>query len=396
MNVPAPSALRPAARASAVVFTANGALMASWVARIPAAKAHLGASAGGLGTALLCAGIGSVVAMPFSGRLVSRHGSRPIIAVCAVVGAVAYSCLGLVGSLVALGAVLFVIGACVGVWDVAMNVQAHHVEVATGRPIMPLFHAGWSAGGIVGAALGALAAYLGLGIGTHLTIASVVALVAVFAALRSYLPDAGDVDEGGAEAQHGGMRLLRDRRVLLVGAMGLSAACAEGAANDWSALMVVNVHDATQAQGAIGFGVFAAAMALGRAGGTWAVERFGRVGVLRWGGVLAAVGVVVAVASPVLALSYLGILLWGLGLSGGFPLAMSAAGETPGRGPQAIAVVSVLAYGGFLIGPPLIGHLADVTGLGRALWVVVALGAAMAVTAGATSTPVARPVAQEA
>ncbi|HEU4676358.1 MAG TPA: hypothetical protein VFS29_10240, partial [Motilibacteraceae bacterium] len=72
MNVPAPSALRPAARASAVVFTANGALMASWVARIPAAKAHLGASAGGLGTALLCAGIGSVVAMPFSGRLVSR------------------------------------------------------------------------------------------------------------------------------------------------------------------------------------------------------------------------------------------------------------------------------------------------------------------------------------
>ncbi|MGN6245752.1 MAG: MFS transporter [Motilibacteraceae bacterium] len=395
MNVPAPSALRPAARASAVVFTANGALMASWVARIPAAKAHLGASAGGLGTALLCAGIGSVVAMPFSGRLVSRHGSRPVIAVCAVVGAVAYSCLGLVGSLVALGAVLFVIGACVGVWDVAMNVQAHHVEVATGRPIMPLFHAGWSAGGIVGAGLGALAAYVGLGIGTHLTAASVVALVAVFAALRFYLPDAGDAD---AEQSHGGgMRLLRDRRVLLVGAMGLAAACAEGAASDWSALMVVNVHQATQAQGAIGFGVFAAAMALGRAGGTWAVERFGRVGVLRWGGVLAAVGVVVAVASPVLGLSYLGILLWGLGLSGGFPLAMSAAGETPGRGPEAIAVVSVLAYGGFLIGPPLIGHLADVTGLGRALWVVVALGATMAVTAGAARTPaVARSVAQEA
>lgn len=395
MNVPSPSALRPAARASAVVFTANGALMASWVARIPAAKAHLGASAGGLGTALLCAGIGSVVAMPFSGRLVSRHGSRPVIAVCAVVGAVAYSCLGLVGSLVALGAVLFVIGACVGVWDVAMNVQAHHVEVATGRPIMPLFHAGWSAGGIVGAGLGALAAYVGLGIGTHLTAASVVALVAVFAALRFYLPDAGDAD---AEQSHGGgMRLLRDRRVLLVGAMGLAAACAEGAASDWSALMVVNVHQATQAQGAIGFGVFAAAMALGRAGGTWAVERFGRVGVLRWGGVLAAVGVVVAVASPVLGLSYLGILLWGLGLSGGFPLAMSAAGETPGRGPEAIAVVSVLAYGGFLIGPPLIGHLADVTGLGRALWVVVALGATMAVTAGAARTPaVARSVAQEA
>ena len=395
MNVPAPSSLRSAARASAVVFTANGALMASWVARIPAAKAHLGASAGGLGTALLCAGIGSVVAMPFSGRLVARHGSRPVVALCAIVGAVAYSCLGLAGNLVALGAVLFVIGACVGVWDVAMNVQAHHVEVATGRPIMPLFHAGWSAGGIVGAALGALAAHLGLGITTHLVIASAVALVVVLAALRSYLPDAGDAD---AEAPHGGgMRLLRDRRVLLVGLMGLSAACAEGAANDWSALMVVNVHDATQAQGAIGFGVFAAAMALGRAGGTWGVERFGRVGVLRWGGVLAAVGVVVAVASPVLALSYLGILLWGLGLSGGFPLAMSAAGETPGRGPEAIAVVSVLAYGGFLIGPPLIGHLADVTGLGRALWVVVALGATMAVTAGAARTPArVRAVPQEA
>ncbi len=382
--------VRRQAWATRIVFAANGGLFASWVSRLPAVRDDLGADERGLGFALLFTAVGSLIAMPLSGRLVGRVGARKVLWVCVLVCAVGYPCLGLAPDLVVLAAVLFVIGAGVGVWDVAMNVSGHAVEQAAGRDLMPGFHAGWSIGTVIGAGAGALAARTDLDPAWHFTLASLVLAGAAMLAVRE-MPDAGDEAPSPAEGEHHVPGptgpLIRDLRLLGLGVMTFCAAWAEGAANDWLALMLADDRGASGATAAIGFAVFAGAMTLARLAGTPVVSRLGRVPTLRWGAVVTAVGVVVLLAVPVLAAGYLGALLWGLGIAVAFPLAMSAAGETPGRGSSAIATVATIAYAGFLVGPPLIGTIAHQVGLENALWLVPALAAGIFVLAGTARAP---------
>jgi MFS family permease len=372
------------------VFAANGGLFASWVSRIPAVRDDLGADERGLGFALLFTAVGSLIAMPLSGRLVGRVGARKVLWVCVLVCSVGYPCLGLAPDLVVLAAVLFVIGAGVGVWDVAMNVSGHAVEQEAGRDLMPGFHAGWSIGTVIGAGAGALAARADLDPAWHFTLASLVLGGAALLAVRE-MPDAGDEATSPAEGEHHVPGptgpLIRDLRLLGLGVMTFCAAWAEGSANDWLALMLADDRGASGAAAAVGFAVFAGAMTVARLAGTPVVSRLGRVPTLRWGALVTAVGVVVLLAVPVLAVGYLGALLWGFGIAVAFPLAMSAAGETPGRGPSAIATVATIAYTGFLVGPPLIGTIAHSVGLENALWLVLVLAAGIFVLAGTARDP---------
>jgi len=363
-----------------VVFAGNGGLFATWVSRIPAVRDDLDATERGLGFALLCAAVGSLAAMPLSGRLVSRFGARAVILVCIAVSLVAYPALGLAPSLVALGAVLLLVGAAVGVWDVAMNVGAHTVETSAGRTLMPGFHAAWSIGSVAGAGLGALAARLGLGPFLHFTLGSVLVAGMTAAFLRA-LPDGREpAHPEDAEGEHHvpvGAPVVRDVRLIALGVMTFCAAWAEGSANDWLALMLADDRGASGALAALGFAVFSAAMTTARVAGNRVVAAAGRVPTLQGGALVAGVGVVLLLTVDLLGVAYLGALLWGLGIAIAFPLAMTAAGETPGRGPAAIAMVSTIAYSGFLVGPPLIGTLAHAFGLDRALWVVVGLTVGM-------------------
>lgn len=397
--------VRRAVWATRVVFAANGGLFASWVTRLPAIRDELGASERGLGFALLFTAVGSLLAMPLSGLLVSRIGARKVMAGCVVICALAYPALGLAPDLVVLSAVLFVLGAGVGVWDVAMNVSAHAVEVRSGRTLMPGFHAGWSIGTVVGAGVGALAAMAEVDPATQLALCSVVAGGLTLALLRD-MPDRA-VDHDGDPVEHAGDAggspfgdaagehhvpartgpMIGDPRLLGLGLMTFCAAWAEGSASDWLALMLTDDRDATAATAALGFAVFAAAMTIARAAGNRVVDSLGRVRTLRIGAGITALGVVVLLTVPVLGAAYLGALLWGLGIALVFPLAMSAAGETPGRGPSAIATVATIAYTGFLVGPPLIGSVAHEVGLDGALWVVVALAAGILVLAGNAGDP---------
>jgi len=377
--------------ATRVVFAANGGMFASWVSRLPAVRDDLGADERGLGFALLFAAVGSLIAMPLSDRMIRRVGERTVITVCIVICLFAYPALGLVSNLVALGAVLLVVGACVGVWDVAMNVAGNAVEVEAGRTLMPSFHAAWSLGGVTGAGLGALAARAGVEPAAHFALVSVLVAVLAWFAVRR-LPNAHEVAGVSPEGEHHvpdhvGVPLLKDVRLLALGAMTFCAAWAEGAANDWLALVMTDAHDASGAEAALAFALFATAMTGGRVAGNRVVDTWGRVPVLRVGAVVAAVGVVLVVAVPSLLVGYAGALLWGLGIAIAFPLAMSAAGETPGRGPAAIAMVATIAYSGFLVGPPLIGTIAHSTGLAHALWLVVALAAGVFVLAGNARKP---------
>ncbi|MEP6760446.1 MAG: MFS transporter [Sporichthyaceae bacterium] len=376
--------------ATRFVFAANGGLFASWVSRIPAIRDELGASERGLGFALLFTAVGSLVAMPLSGRLISAVGTRRVMAACIVVCCLSYPALGLAPDLVVLSAVLFVVGAGVGVWDVAMNVAAHAVEVRAGRTLMPGFHAGWSIGTVAGAGIGAIAAKAGLDPAAQFAFCSaVIGLASV--GFVWWMPDReadhGDTDAVGERHVPADRALVRDLRLIGLGVMTFCAAWAEGSANDWLALMLTDDRAASAALAALGFAVFAAAMTLGRVAGNGVVDFLGRVRTLRIGAVVSAAGVALLLTVPVLAVSYVGALMWGLGIAVAFPLAMSSAGETPGRGPAAIAMVATIAYAGFLVGPPMVGTVAHEVGLDRALWVVVALAAGIFALAGTARNP---------
>jgi predicted MFS family arabinose efflux permease len=446
--------LRRAALATALVFAVNGFLLASWVSRLPATRDRLGASAAELGLVLLAPGIGSLLSMPFSGRWCRRFGSRLVVAATTVAGCTALVALAVVPTLVALGLTLFVWGAFYGSWDVAMNVHGSAVEQRAGREWMPRYHACWSVGGIAGAAFGALAAHAHGSLALHFTAVAVLCAALVALALRHFIEDraervgdrverVGDRAEGAPEpdppvpgprapghaevpptggwgpnregsprpetvvaAVHspgpdpavgpqpaGGRARVLTGRLLLVGVVTLCATTLEGAAADWLALFLTDERGATGSLAAVGYAVFAVAMAAGRFSGTAVAERLGRDGAVRIGGLVSLAGVLVCVLGPGLAAGYAGAALWALGVCLVFPAAVSAGGETPGRPADAIAAVTAIGYGGFLVGPPLIGLLADHVGLGRALLVLCVLAGGIAALAPAVRSRRPQPAA---
>ena len=411
-----------AALATALVFAVNGFLLASWVSRLPATRDRLGASVAELGLVLLAPGFGSLLSMPFSGRWCRRFGSRVVIAATTVAASVALAALAVVPTSFTLGLALFVWGSFYGSWDVAMNVHGSAVEQRAGREWMPRYHACWSVGGIAGAGCGALAAQAGMPLTLHFSAVAVLCTALVMAALRAFIEDRTEVPARGApgtlepalpvpgppegersppreQVEVGihnpgrrGRRRLPGRvhspgprvltgRLLLVGVVTLCATTLEGAAADWLALYLTDERGATQSLAAAGYAVFAVAMAGGRFSGTAVAERLGRDGAVRAGGVVSFVGVLLTVLGPGLVSVYLGAALWALGVCLVFPAAVSAGGEAPERPADAIAAVTTIGYGGFLLGPPLIGLLAEQVGLGRALLVLLVLAGGIAALA---------------
>jgi predicted MFS family arabinose efflux permease len=375
--------LRRAALATALVFAANGFLLASWVARLPATRDRLGASAAELGLVLLAPGFGSLLSMPFSGRWCRRFGSRAVVAATTVAASAVLVTLAVVPTLVVLGAALFVWGSFYGSWDVAMNVHGSAVEQRAGREWMPRYHACWSVGGIVGAGCGSLAALLGGPLVLHFVAVAVACTGLVTFALGSFVEDRVETAPPPVASpgrRRGGARVLTGR-LLLVGVVTICATTLEGAAADWLALFLTDERDATASLAAFGYAVFAVAMAAGRFSGTAVAERLGRHGAVRAGGLVSFVGVLLTVLGPGLASAYVGAALWAVGVCLVFPAAVSAGGEAPERPADAIAAVTTIGYGGFLLGPPLIGLLAERVGLGRALLVLLVLAAGIAALA---------------
>jgi predicted MFS family arabinose efflux permease len=403
--------LRRAALATALVFATNGFLLASWVARLPATRDRLGAGTAELGLALLAPGFGSLLSMPFSGSWCRRLGSRAVVAGTTLASAVGLVVLAVVPSMAALGVVLFVWGSCYGSWDVAMNVHGSAVEQRAGREWMPRYHACWSVGGIAGAGCGALAAQAGLSPLPHFAAVAVACVALVAVGLRSFVEDRDPATTAAALRRPGrGKRgraptTRRGRgerarvlttRLLLVGAVTVCATTIEGAAADWLALLLADERGASDSLAAAGYAVFAVAMAAGRFSGTAVAERLGRDGAVRAGGLVSFAGVLLTVLGPGLASAYLGAALWALGVCLVFPAAVSAGGEAPDRPADAIAAVTTIGYGGFLIGPPLIGVLAERVGLGRALLVLLVLAAGIAVLAPAVRARRPRPATSAA
>lgn len=397
--MPPHSSRRGSVPAVLVVFAAAGFVMGQAVARVPALRDAVGASTGQLGLELMGMGLGSLLAMPFTGRLVDRFGSRAVVTVASTIACLGYAALAAAPSVPLLMATFVAAGTAVGVWDVAMNIQASHVERQRDRAWMPLFHAAFSAGAVLGAGAGALAAWLGVGL-VQLPVLAGVALVGAVGGARQFVPEDHEDHEahvvteahaefgepgGTAYPDESGARQPRRRGVtrleLLIGLVCLAAALGEGSANDWLALLLVDVRGAPEAFGALALTAFNLTMTVGRVLGGPAIDRVGRDTVVRVGAVLAGVGILLVTLVPSLPLALVGGLLWGLGVSTIFPAAMSAAGEVPGRGNRAITTVSTVAYGAFLFGAPTIGLLAEHVGLDRALFLVVGFLVLMVVLA---------------
>jgi MFS family permease len=383
-------------RAAVTAFFAfDGFVFATWAVRIPAVKAATGASPAELGVALLGVSGGAIATMALSGMLCRRFGAVRVLLVGAAWLSLALLLPALTRSAVALGLALFVFGIGYGCVNVAANTVAVDVVAALRRPVMPSFHAAWSLGGLAGAAIGGLLAPH-LSPLPHFAVASILGLAVTVVAGRVLLttalptatavPAEGDLsavnDEigsgtagSGAAAATAATAVARDRAhvwrvVLLLGVLAACAAYGEGSISDWGALRLRGLG-AGAGLAAIGYAAFALAEAGGRLAGTSLLTRFGQRAVLVSGGLATCAGMLCAALAPSIPVVVAGFALAGLGVANAFPAAMTRVGVL--AGPHGVAIASTLGYGGFLLGPPLIGFLASAVGLGPSLTTVSVL-----------------------
>jgi MFS family permease len=379
-----------AQRATYVAFIGSGFGFASWASRIPQVRDSLHASPSTLGLVLLAVALGSLIALPLAGVVVTRLGTArtiTIMAVCLAVGLTVVA-LGYTTGILPVVVGLFLIGFGNGTWDVAMNVEGAAVEQHLGKAIMPRFHAGFSVGTVAGALGGAAMVALHVPVTAHLIAAALVVGVTVPLWTRRFLPvvPAAEVtDDNPAEAPRHPLQAWLEPRTLLIGVFVLCMAFTEGTGNDWLAVAVIDGYGAAPVAGPLTFAAFLAAMTLGRWFGPDLLDRFGRVATVRVSAVVALVGLLLVVFGGMLPLAVLGSVLWGLGAALGFPVGMSAAADDPRRAAARVSVVASVGYTAFLAGPPLIGFLGDQVGVLKALTVTAALLGLAALIAGTTA-----------
>ncbi len=367
---PALAGATTARNAVALVFALNGFCFATLASRVPDLRESLDLTNGALGALLLSVAVGSMIGMPASGHLIERFGAGAVVrlgALVDLVGLVVAGAMATAGSALGASVGLLAYGFGTGVWDVAMNVDGAAVERELGRSIMPRFHAGWSLGTFTGAGVGAVAAGLGVPLAVHYAVVPAVAVIVAVVASRRLLPAGEEHEVDDATASRSAWL---EPRTLAIGFMVLAFTLAEGAANDWLALSLIDGYDARHWVGVLGFALFVASMTLGRLGGPIVLDRFGRAPSMFASALAATTGVLIVVWTGVAALAVVGIVLWGLGAALGFPVGMSAAGDDPARAARRVSVVSTIGYGAFLAGPPLLGFVGDQVGTLRSLLVI--------------------------
>ncbi|MFJ9689124.1 MFS transporter [Streptomyces bacillaris] len=391
-------------RAALFLFMlATGVSMASWVARTPAVRDALDVSTGAMGLVLFGLSVGSMAGVLVSGGLVRRHGGRAVIMFGA--GLLVAGLLVIAGgaALEVSGGVfggLALFGAGLGLAEVAFNIEGAAVERTVGRPVLPVLHGCFSLGTVVGALLGMGLTAVRFPVGWHLAAVAVAVAAAGIWTVRAIPPGTGREDAesraggsgdgGSGQGERAGARgwraqveVWRDRRLVLIGLIVLAMAFAEGSANDWLPLLMVDGHGTSATAGSLTFMLFAVAMTTGRFAGGPLLVRYGPAAVVRASAVVAAVGVALVVFSSSAVLAGAAVVLWGLGASLGFPVTVSAAGEGVGEREASarVAAVSTAGYAAFLVGPPSLGFLADHVGLRAAMIVVlVLLGGASLIT----------------
>jgi MFS family permease len=361
------------------LFLLPGLAWSSWITRTPDVRDQLGASTSTMGLILFGLSVGSMLGVLASGPLTARLGTKPVIGLGMTLVVVSSFTIG-VGTLAALPVVvafgLFLFGAGMGCAEIAMNIEGAEVERLLGRSVLPALHGFFSLGTVVGSTLGIVFTAIGFPVYLHLFAIGAIAVVVVLIFYRAIPSGTGKVavaTSTGPALPAAKARLWADTRLLLIGVIILAMAMAEGSANDWLPLLMVDGHGFGATAGSVIFTAFAVSMTIGRFAGGWFLDRFGRTAVVRVCALLATAGIALVIFSDNQIVAGAAVVLWGLGASLGFPVTISAAGDSGPNSDARVSFVATVGYVAFLVGPPLLGFVGESSGLRSAMIVVLGL-----------------------
>jgi MFS family permease len=360
--------------ANSAIFLCNGLGIGAWAASLPLLQARLHLSDGQLSLVLLGFAAGAVLSMPMTGLAAPRLGIDRATRLAVFAFALAMLGPGLAPVLPAVIAAAFLLGLTNGALDVSMNGLASGIETRWGAPIMSSFHAAFSLGGLGGAALGAAMAPRSSPWVNAMSLVAVINVAIILAAWRALQ------EPGSTPAPAAPRFVLPGRAALWLCACVALGLLGEGAIGDWSGVYLADNLGASPSLAAAGYGAFSAAMIAGRLGGDAFVARFGQARTVRYGGLVFAAGVAIALLAPNPVASALGFGLVGIGLSNVVPIVFSAAarlGSSPATG---VAMAASAGYSGLLLGPVLIGALASIFGLWPSLWLLAVCACAISFT----------------
>lgn len=354
---PAPIVTRERA-AVALLFFLNGLVIGAWAPKIPFFSQALGLSELMLGVMIFVFGVGSLVLMPIAGMQIARYGSRRVVEITTLLFIPTIVLVTLVDNIWTGAVAIFLFGGLTGAMDVAMNANAVEVERNMRRSIMSSCHAFWSLGGLCGAATGGFL-IASLGVTGHVLLLAAVCIVLFLVARPMILADAPHPSDEPAKA-----KLPMTPLPWLIGTIALFCMIPEGTVLDWSALYLRNELNASTEMSGFAFAAFSFTMAVCRFAGDFVRDRFGAVNTLRFCGVAAIIGLVIAGQSSNVTLALIGFAITGIGISNMVPIAFSAGGNIPGLAPGVgLSVVTTMGYSGILFAPSLIGFIAEFTSL---------------------------------
>lgn len=378
-------AIGRARHATHAAFFVFGVVMAMFGVHVPSLRAHYGLDDGSLALALLGVAVGAVLCLALAGRLIGAFGARRVAAIAAAVMCAALALLLQWQHGALLGLTVVVLGASVGLFDVAINTEGSFIEAALGRKVMSLMHGMWSLGGMAGATLGAWMLERAVPAATQLGLVAAAGVVLALAASAGMLAThAVPSDVPAAPTAKGWRRMpaAARRTLLALGLLAVLGLLAEGAIYDWSVLYLQRERGAVPALAALGFAAFSAAMAAGRLGGDWLRTHVPPARLLAASATLSAVSMAGVLATDHVHAALIGLACVGLGLSNVVPILFVAASRIEGASAAAgIALVSSLGWLGIVMGPPLVGGVAQASSLGAGLALVVIASLALAACA---------------
>lgn len=377
------SQLRQYSRARIAITTAfviNGATIGALYARIPDIKEQLDISNSALGIALLCLPLGLLIGLGFSGKQSAKRGSAPVTYYSTYALAIALLIVGPVINYYTFCLTFVLFGACLATQDVAMNSHAIVLEHEADKRYMSTFHATFSMGALGGGLLGGFFAQQKTTIMWQCAFIAMLIFLANFFVRNMFLSP--DLDKHAAE---GKKKIKRPKIFIIVGLLGTCAAIGEGSAGDWGAILARDTFDATPFISTLPYICFSAAMVIGRLFGDRLATKYGPMNLIIGGGSIAGIGLGGGLLVGGIAGVVFGWFAAGIGLSIVVPMLFTQAGEiaktrfegqfAPSEG---VAIVSGIAYFGFLVGPPILGFLGDAIGLRWALMVPALLALLMA------------------
>lgn len=364
---PAPIVTKERA-AVALLFFLNGLVIGAWAPKIPFFSQALGLTELMLGVMIFVFGVGSLVLMPIAGMQIARYGSRRVVEVTTLLFIPTIVLVTLVDNIWTGAIAIFLFGGLTGAMDVAMNANAVEVERNMRRSIMSSCHAFWSLGGLCGAATGGFL-IASLGVTGHVLLLAAVCVVLFVVARPMIHADAPHPSDEPAKA-----KLPMTPLPWLIGTIALFCMIPEGTVLDWSALYLRNELNATTEMSGFAFAAFSFTMAVCRFAGDFVRDRFGAVNTLRFCGVAAIIGLVMAGQANSVTLALIGFAITGIGISNMVPIAFSAGGNIPGLAPGVgLSVVTTMGYSGILFAPSLIGFVAEHTSLSTVYTAIPAL-----------------------